>query len=112
MKKILSVILALSLMLASVSAFALTAGEYVGEAQGFGGTVTVKITVDNAAVTAAEITADNETAAIGGAAAESLAAAMIGATSADDIEVITGATITSTAVKEALGKDVTFKYFV
>lgn len=104
MKKILSVILALSLMLASVSAFALTAGEYVGEAQGFGGTVTVKITVDDAAVTAAEITADNETAAIGGAAAESLAAAMIGATSADDIEVVTGATITSTAVKEALGK--------
>lgn len=104
MKKILSVILALSLMLASVSAFALTAGEYVGEAQGFGGTVTVKITVDDAAVTAAEITAANETAAIGGAAAESLAAAMIGATSADDIEVVTGATITSTAVKEALGK--------
>ncbi len=104
MKKILSVILALSLMLASVSAFALTAGEYVGEAQGFGGTVTVKITVDDAAVTAAEITAANETAAIGGTAAESLAAAMIGATSADDIEVVTGATITSTAVKEALGK--------
>lgn len=104
MKKILSVILSLSLMLASVSAFALTAGEYVGEAQGFGGTVTVKITVDDAAVTAAEITAANETAAIGGAAAESLAAAMIGATSADDIEVVTGATITSTAVKEALGK--------
>lgn len=104
MKKILSVILALSLMLASVSAFALTAGEYVGEAQGFGGTVTVKITVDDAAVTAAEITAANETATIGGAAAESLAAAMIGATSADDIEVVTGATITSTAVKEALGK--------
>lgn len=104
MKKILSVVLALSLMLASVSAFALTAGEYVGEAQGFGGTVTVKITVDDAAVTAAEITADNETAAIGGAAAESLAAAMIGATSADDIEAVSGATITSTAVKEALGK--------
>lgn len=104
MKKILSVILALSLMLASVSAFALTAGEYVGEAQGFGGTVTVKITVDDAAVTAAEITAGNETAAIGGAAAESLAAAMIGASSADDIEVVSGATVTSTAVKEALSK--------
>lgn len=102
MKKILSVVLALSLMLSAAGAFALTAGEYEGVAQGFGGLVTVKVTVDDAAVTAVEITADSETPAIGGAAAEGYKTSLIGVSDAEAVEVVSGATVTSTAVKTAL----------
>ena len=102
MKKILSVILALSLMLSAAGAFALTAGEYEGTAQGFGGLVTVKVTVDDAAVTAVEITADSETPAIGGAAAQGYLTSLIGVSDAEAVEVVSGATLTSTAVKTAL----------
>ena len=102
MKKILSVILALSLMLSCTGAFALTAGEYEGTAQGFGGLVTVKVTVDDAAVTAVEITADAETPAIGGAAVEGYKTSLVGVSDAEAVEVVAGATVTSTAVKNAL----------
>ena len=102
MKKILSVILALALMLSCTSAFALTAGEYEGTAQGFGGLVTVKVTVDDTAVTAVEITADAETPAIGGAAVEGFMTSLIGVSDAEAVEVVSGATLTSTAVKNAL----------
>ena len=104
MKKIVSLVLALMLVATSFavgSAAAFIPGEYEAAAQGFGGAVTVKVTVDEAGVTAAEITADKETPAIGGTAAEALAAAIIGAANAD-VEVIAGATVTSNAVKEAL----------
>ena len=102
MKRILSVILALALMLCASGAFALTAGEYEGTAQGFGGLVTVKVTVDETAVTAVEITADAETPAIGGAAAEAYKTSLIGVSDAEAVEAVSGATITSTAVKTAL----------
>ena len=102
MKKILSVILALALMLSCTGAFALTAGEYEGTAQGFGGLVTVKVTVDDAAVTAVEITADAETPAIGGAAVEGYKTSLVGVSDAEAVEVVAGATVTSTAVKNAL----------
>ena len=104
MKKIVSLVLALVLVVSAFavgSAAAFTPGEYEGSAQGFGGAVTVKVTVDAAGVTAAEIKAENETPAIGGAAAEALAAAIVGAADAE-IEAVAGATVTSGAVKEAL----------
>ena len=104
MKKIVSLVLALMLVATSFavgSAAAFIPGEYEAAAQGFGGAVTVKVTVDEAGVTAAEIIADKETPAIGGTAAETLAAAIIGAANAD-VEAIAGATVTSNAVKEAL----------
>ena len=104
MKKILSVVLALVLVLGAVSASAatFTAGEYEGAAQGFGGAVTVKVTVDEEKITAAEITGAAETPAIGGAAIEKMAAAVVGANDAAAVEAVAGATITSEAVKAAL----------
>ena len=64
MKKIVSLVLALVLVVSAFavgSAAAFTPGEYEGSAQGFGGAVTVKVTVDAAGVTAAEINAESET---------------------------------------------------
>ena len=103
MKKVISLALVLMLCTVSVAAFAatFTPGEYEASAPGFGGAVTVKVTVDEESITAAAITADAETPEVGGAAAEKLAEALVGTASAD-IDGIAGATLTSGAVKEAL----------
>ncbi|MBQ7824852.1 MAG: FAD-dependent oxidoreductase, partial [Clostridia bacterium] len=49
-----------------------------------------------------EITADSETPAIGGAAAQGYLTSLIGVSDAEAVEVVSGATLTSTAVKTAL----------
>ena len=72
-KKVISFGLAMMLAaapLAAGSATGFTPGEYEATAQGFGGAVTVKITVDDSTVTAVQVTGADETPAIGGAAIE------------------------------------------
>ncbi|MDO4492890.1 MAG: FAD-dependent oxidoreductase [Clostridia bacterium] len=103
MKKLISFALVLMLALSVVPAYAanFTPGEYEGSAAGFGGVVTVKVTVDENAVQNATIS-ETETPTIGGQAAEKLCAAMVGVSSADEVEAVAGATVTSGAVKEAL----------
>ena len=106
MKKLVSAMLVSALAVAPFAAglaATYTPGEYEATAQGFGGDVTVKVTVDEEAVTAVQLTGDNETPAIGGAALETFATSLVGATSAE-VDGVAGATITSTAVKEALAK--------
>lgn len=104
MRKILSVILALALVLcaAGASAATYTPGEYEGAAQGFGGAVAVKLTVDEEAITAIEIVGASETPALGGAAIEQFNAALVGAANEDAVEAVSGATVTSEAVKAAV----------
>ena len=71
--------------------------------QGLGGAVTVTLTMDGDQISAVDIDASTETPAIGGAAAETLAQAILDAQSAE-IEGVSGATITSDAVKKAAAK--------
>lgn len=96
--------LAAAMLAASCGAYAdgFTAGEYEGTAQGFGGAVSVKLTVDESAITAMEITGEGETAAIGGAAIETMTEAYIGAADAEGVDSVAGATVTSEAVKAAV----------
>ncbi len=105
MKRILSIVLAL-VMLASMvtvaSAATFTPGTYEGSADGFGGLVTVKVTVDENVITAIEINADKETPTIGGAAVPTLVENAIGKQDADAIDTVSGATVTSNAVKAAV----------
>ncbi|MDO5143414.1 MAG: FAD-dependent oxidoreductase [bacterium] len=105
MKRILSIVLAL-VMLASMvtvaSAATFTPGTYEGSADGFGGLVTVKVTVDENVITAIEISADKETPAIGGAAVPTLVENAIGKQDADAIDTVSSATVTSNAVKAAV----------
>ena len=102
-RKIAVLLLACVMALTACGAYAeLTPGTYEGTAQGFGGTVTVKVTVDASAITAAEITGAGETPALGGAAIEQMSAALVGAADAQAVDGVTGATVTSNAVKEAL----------
>ena len=82
---------------------AFTPGEYTGSAQGFGGTVTVTVTVDEEKVTDVVIEGPDETPGVGGAAVEQMPEALVGITSADEVDVFAGATFTSTAIKEAMG---------
>ena len=96
MKKIVA--LALVLMLALP--FAAMAETVTGEADGFGGKVTVTLTVEDGKIVEATATGDGETPTVGGAALEPLAAQLVEAGSAD-IEGVTGATFTSNAVKAA-----------
>ena len=77
-----------------------TDGSFTGSAQGFGGDVTVEITVENGEVVNTEITGDSETPEVGGAALEELAQQITDAQSSE-IQGVSGATLTSGAVKEA-----------
>ena len=85
---------------AAAAAGTYTAGTYTGEGQGFGGTVTVAITVDADSITDVKIEGPDETENIGGAAFEELANQVKDAQSAE-IDGVSGATLTSNGVKEA-----------
>ena len=93
---------ALALLLVLMLALPLAAlGETLtAEAPGFGGAVSVSLTVEDGKITAAEITGDAETPEVGGAALEPLAEQLVAAGNAD-IDGVAGATFTSSAVKEA-----------
>ena len=85
-----------------------TDGTYQGSAQGYGGTVTVEITIENGNIANIEVvSADGEDAAYYNMAIDVLDS-IIEKQSADDIDVVSGATYSSNgiigAAKEALGK--------
>ncbi|MCI8726597.1 MAG: FMN-binding protein [Hungatella sp.] len=77
-----------------------TPGTYTGEAAGYGGNVSVTITVDASSITDVTVEGADETPTIGGAALEKLAGQLKEAQDSE-IDGVTGATITSTAVKTA-----------
>ena len=79
-----------------------TPGTYSAQAEGMG-TVTVTMTFSENAITDAVIDVSSETPSIGGVAMEELKAALLSAQSAD-IDAVSGATITSTAVSKAAAK--------
>lgn len=96
MKKVIALLLVLMLALPVVAL-----GETLtAEAPGFGGAVSVTLTVEDGKITAAEITGDSETPEVGGAALEPLAEQLVAAGNAE-IDGVAGATFTSNAVKEA-----------
>ena len=104
-RKWTGIVLVVMLLSASMTAgaAAFTPGTYEASAQGFGGAINVAVTVDEEAITAIEITGDGETPALGGAAIEQMSAAYVSQADADGVDSGAGATITSTAVKTAVG---------
>lgn len=77
-----------------------TPGTYEASAQGFGGEVKVKLTVDADKITDLEITGDKETPDKGGAAIKELQKTLLEKGSSD-VDAVSGSTITSDAVKKA-----------
>ena len=80
-----------------------TPGTYEAVAAGINGDVKVTMTFSESAITDVVLDVSGETASIGGAAAEDLKAALMNAQSAD-IDVVSGATITSEGVMKAAKK--------
>ena len=78
----------------------MTSGTYSASAKGFGGDVTVTITVDGSSVTDVQVNGDDETPAVGGAALETLADQIKEQQSAE-IDGVSGATFTSNAARMA-----------
>lgn len=76
------------------------AQSFTATAAGFGGDVTVALTIDGANLTDVKIEGAGETPAIGGAALEKLAEAMVTGNRVD-VDAVAGATITSNAVLTA-----------
>ena len=99
-KKFVSVLLAM-LMLFSLAGTA-CAETYSAASKGFGGDVTVTLTVENGKITACEIVGDKETAGIGSLAVENLPDMIV--ESNGQVDGVSGATITSSAILDALNK--------
>lgn len=103
MKKTLSMVLAAAMLsvTAAASAAVYTPGTYEAEAKGFGGQVQVEVTVDEEKIVGVSVVGDDETQGVGSLAIEQLPAAIVEANSAE-VEAVSGATITSTAIQEAV----------
>lgn len=85
---------------ASGSAGKYTAGTYEATAQGYGGSVTVTMTVDADSITDVKAVGENETEGVGSKAIEQLPGAILGAQSCE-VDGIAGATFSSDAVLAA-----------
>ena len=97
MKRISALLLALVMMLTVVPAMA---DEVTGTAKGFGGDVTVTLTVEDGVITAAKATGDAETPGVGTPALEQLPALMAQYNTVN-VDVLSGATFTSNGVIDA-----------
>ena len=97
MRRILAIALCVMMML-TVPAMA---EELTGQAKGFGGVVTVVVTREGNDIISVVVDAPYETPAIAGAAIEGMPAKFVEADSAD-VDVVAGATVTSTAIINAV----------
>ncbi len=86
--------------------------KYAGNAAGFGGDVVAQVAVKDGKITSIVVTGEKETAAIGGKALETLNTALaqykgteLAALNVNSLDTVSGATVTSNAVKAAF-KDV------
>jgi fumarate reductase flavoprotein subunit len=77
-----------------------SSGTASASAQGFGGQVTVTVTMENGKITKVEAEGPGETAGIGSRAITMLPESMVAANSAD-VDALSGASVTSQALKAA-----------
>ena len=109
MRKFLSLLLALVMVLCCIPAVAETAdGVYEGTGAGLNGQIKVSVTVSGGKITEVKVLEHSETAGISDPAIEKIPAAIVEAQSAD-VDIVSGATFTSKgiidAVKNALNPD-------
>lgn len=94
MKRTMALLMALLFMLCTVTAYA---ESYSATQRGFGGDITVTLTIEGNKLVGVEATGDKETVGVGTRALEELSAAMLAANSVE-VDIISGATFTSKAV--------------
>lgn len=101
-KRAISVLLSLCVLLCAVPAMADYAdGSYAAAGKGMGGDVNVTVTVEGGKIVSVEVGEHNETPGISDPAIEKIPAAIVEAQSAD-VAAVSGATITSGAIKDAV----------
>ena len=102
MKKIVALFLAVIMLLSSAAlAEGMTAGTYQASAQGYHGSIVLKVTVDADKITGIEVVEQSETEGIGAAALPMLVEAVL-ANQTIGVDAVTGATITSDGFKAAM----------
>ena len=102
MKKFLSLLLCMGLLLCAVPAMADAAdGVYTAAGTGMGGDVNVTVTVEGGKIVSVEVGTHNETPGISDPAIEKIPVAIVEAQSAD-VAAVSGATVTSEAIKAAV----------
>ncbi len=79
-------------------------GTYTSQQQGFGGPVTVTLTIADGKISDVELVGDSETPSVGGAALDTLKENILSSNSAD-FDLVSGATYTSTAVQKGVADD-------
>lgn len=79
------------------------AGTYEGSAEGYGGTLKVEVVLSAEAIDSVTVTENGETEGIGSKAVEALPQAIVDAQSVD-VDGVSGATVSSDAIKEAVTK--------
>lgn len=97
MKKILVLVVCLALLLSAVA----SAETLTGKGEGFGGEITVSVTMDGDKITAIEIVDNNETQSIAADALVNIPAAIV-EKNATDVDVVSGATFTSNGIIAAV----------
>ena len=85
---------------------ALTDGDYTATVDGQQGPMEVKVTVSGGKLTGCEVLSDNETASIGGAALPELTQQVIAA-GGPEIDGVTGATLTTNRIRDAVAQCLT-----
>ena len=101
MRKALSLMMtALLLLLTGCTA---RAEQHTGEAEGYGGPLKVRVTMNGEDVTKVEVIEHSETPGVGSRAIEALPSAIEEADSID-VDSVSGATITSNAIKQAVSQ--------
>lgn len=80
------------------------AGTYTGTGEGKGGPITATVTFDDKSITAVELVGDDESPGVGGyeSIKDGTFASRVMETQSADIDGITGATLTTDGVKEAV----------
>lgn len=109
MRKILSILMAAMLLIGLAAAplaglaesKGFTPGVYTGEGKGFGGTITVEVTLTEDKIESVKIVSNDETQGIGSLAVESLPEAIVAAQSTQ-VDIVGSATVSSGAILEAV----------
>ena len=102
MRKALSLMMA-ALLMPLMTGCTARAEQHTGEAEGYGGPLKVRVTLNGTDITKVEVIEHSETPGVGTRAIEALPAAIVEADSID-VDSVSGATITSNAIKQAVSE--------
>ena len=103
MRKTISLLMMLTLLLPALSACRAKADQRTGVAEGYGGTLKVSVTLNGTDITDVKVISHNETQGVGTRAIDALPSEIVRADSTD-VDGVSGATITSNAIKQAVSQ--------